>query len=161
MKNIRPARQKDHSAIIAIWHAGWHDAHADLVPEALLKFREIEHFWLWLESSADQFFVATLRKSIVGFVAINEAEIAKLYVASSARGTGTAAALLAFGEQRMADSGVTDALLYSTAGNTRAERFYRRNSWVLSETFQDALWLPEEVEYMAVMDTHRFTKHLG
>ncbi|WP_138933014.1 GNAT family N-acetyltransferase [Roseovarius arcticus] len=161
MDNIRPARAEDHSAIIKIWHAGWHDAHAHLVPEPLLKFREIEHFWLWLEGSADQFFVATSGKSIVGFVATNEAELVKLYVASGARGTGIAAALLAFGERNIADSGVTDALLYSTAGNTRAERFYRRNGWVLSETFQDALWLPEKVANMGVVDTHRFNKHLG
>ncbi len=86
-----------------MWHAGWHAAHAGIVPVEILKFREIGHFWLWLECSVDQFFIATSGTSVVGFVTTNGAELVKLYVASSARGTGTAAALMAFGEQRVAD----------------------------------------------------------
>ena len=160
MEKIRPARHDDNSAIIRIWHAGWHDAHARLVPEYLLEYRKIAHFWYWLESSTDQFFVATSGGTVVGFVATKGAEIVKLYVALTARGTGTAAALLAFGERNIADSGVTDAFLYSTAGNIRAESFYRRNGWVLSKTFADALWLPQSVNSMPLVDTHRFEKNL-
>ncbi|MBL4876394.1 MAG: GNAT family N-acetyltransferase [Cohaesibacteraceae bacterium] len=160
MKNIRPARQEDHSKIIEIWHDGWHDAHSHLVPDSILEFRKIEHFWLWLGCSNDQFFVATKDDSVVGFVTTKKAELEKLYVASSARGTGIAAILLAFGEQRLADSGISDALLYCTAGNIRAQKFYCREGWILGDTFSDALWFPDEENNTVFVDTHRFEKHL-
>ena len=55
----------------------------------------------------------------------------KLYVAANARGTGAAAALLAFGERAIANSGETVAVLYCTAGNTRAQKFYIREGYRL------------------------------
>jgi len=65
MLSIRPAQPKDHSTIVDIWHAGWHEAHASLVPAGVLEFRTVEYFWVWLENSTDQFYVA-LSDGVVG-----------------------------------------------------------------------------------------------
>lgn len=160
MGKIRLARQEDHQAIVEIWHAGWHEAHAKLVAPSILSFREIDHFWLWLESSTDEFLVAIRDDAVTGFVATNGAELVKLYVAPSARSTGAAAALLASGEGRIADNGFADAVLYCTAGNARAERFYRREGWILHETRPDTLWVPQGTSCTVLAETHRFGKHL-
>ena len=95
LSRIRPAHPQDDPAIVDIWHDGWHDAHANIVPHGVLEFRTVEYFRLWLKRSPDQFHVA-LDGDVVGFVALNGSELIKLYVAAAARGTGTAQALLAY-----------------------------------------------------------------
>ena len=160
MFSIRLARPQDHAAIVDIWHAGWHDAHAKLVPEGILKFRTVECFWTWLGCSKDQFHVA-LDDNVVGFVATKGPEIVKLYVAADAQGTGIATDLLSYAEKQMSDDGISDAVLYCTAGNTRAQSFYLREGWVLSDTFADKLWLPETAIGEFIVDTHRYVKHLN
>lgn len=161
MTDIRPAQREDHPEIVGIWYAGWHDAHAKLVPSAILGFRRIEHFQNWLEASTDEFLVAIREDRVVGFVATNGPELVKLYVARGARGTGTAIALLAYGERRIAVNGFADAVLYCTAGNARAERFYHREGWVLRETPPDALWVPPGNNCTVIAQTHCFHKRLG
>ncbi len=84
----------------------------------------------------------------------------KLYVDAKSRGTGTAATLLSFGERRVHDQGMVDSVLFCTAGNARAERFYEREGWTLTETFSDELWLPESAVGVFIADTHRYTKRL-
>lgn len=161
MGNVRLARQEDFPEIVEIWHAGWHDAHAKLVPPQILNFRRIEHFRLWLESSTGEFLVAIQDNAVTGFVATNGSELVKLYVVPRTRGTGTAAALLASGERRIAENGFADAVLYCTAGNTRAERFYCREGWILRETRPDALWVPQDTNCCILVETHRFGKHVA
>lgn len=159
MVSIRLAQPEDHSAIVNIWHAGWHDAHASIVPEGILEFRTVGCFWTWLKCSTDQFHVA-VDNNVVGFVTTKGPELVKLYVAANARGTGIASALLSHGEEKISDSGIPDAVLFCMAGNTRAQRFYRREGWALSNTFADKLWLPENATGEFVVDTHRYEKHL-
>ncbi len=159
MLNIRLAQPKDHSAIVDIWHSGWHEAHANLVPNGILKFRTVECFWVWLKCSNDKFYVA-LNDGVVGFVATNQTELVKLYVDTGARGNGTATALLSYAEAQMSNDGIQGAFLFCTAGNTRAQRFYSRENWILSETFADRLWLPENTAVEFIVDTHRYEKHL-
>lgn len=40
----RNAEDADVEAIARIWHAGWHDAHADIAPEGLARHRTLERF---------------------------------------------------------------------------------------------------------------------
>lgn len=44
MFEIRPAETADYPRIVRLWHQGWHDAHAALVPAGVLAFRTIDHF---------------------------------------------------------------------------------------------------------------------
>jgi len=161
MAAIRPARADDHPAILKLWHQGWHEAHAHLVPPALLAFRTPEHFSVWLEECTDAFYVADDNGVVGGFVSVKGSEVVKLYVAADARGGGIAARLLAHGEAVLAEAGVAEAMLLCTAGNRRAERFYARNGWELTSTRDDALWLPAGIAGAFSIATHRFAKQLG
>ncbi|TXH36067.1 MAG: GNAT family N-acetyltransferase [Rhodospirillaceae bacterium] len=162
MFDIRPMRAEDHSAIIRLWHEGWHDAHAHLVPPAILSFRTPAHFSIWLEQAHDDFYVVDGESGLPsGFVSIKAVGIVKLYVDAQARGGGAAPALLSFAENQLASRGVTEAELFCTAGNIRAEKFYARQGWALSGTFNDALWLPEGITGKFSVDTHLYRKHIG
>ena len=159
--DIRPALAADQAAIITLWHRGWHDAHAALVPPALLAYRTPAHFALWRDQATDRFFVAVRDGAVVGFVSTKAQELVKLYVDGQARGSGTAAALLAFAEARLAAAGAATATLLCTAGNLRAERFYARHGWQVTRRFDDALWLPDGVPGHFTVATQQFQKVLA
>ena len=87
---IRPATAADRPAILRLWHEGWHDAHATLVPAAVLATRKPAHFARWLGDSLDATVVACLSGAVAGFYALDGAELSRLYVARAARGGGLA-----------------------------------------------------------------------
>ncbi|MDF3212581.1 MULTISPECIES: GNAT family N-acetyltransferase [Mesorhizobium] len=89
------------------------------------------------------------------------AELVKLYVSPQARGSGTARDLLSYAEHLLCEQGVAEAELFCTAGNVRAQRFYAREGWRLSRSFEDALWLPDDVAGRFTVETHCYRKHLG
>lgn len=160
MLEIRPAKTADHEEIVQLWHQGWHDAHAGLMPPEVLVFRTKDHFTLWLMETQDAFFVARHDTGVLGFVSVKGGEVVKLYVSNRARGTGAAHALLSFGERLLRDAGIIKAVLLCTAGNIRAERFYKREGWSLSHSSDDALWTPEGVRTKFIVSTHHHEKDL-
>ncbi|KJF74820.1 GNAT family N-acetyltransferase [Agrobacterium arsenijevicii] len=160
MIEIRRAETADHEKIVRLWHQGWHDAHAALVPSEVLAFRTKDHFALWLKGAQDAFYVATNDAELLGFVSIKGAEVVKLYIGKHNRGTGVAHALLSFAEHLLRDEGISKAELLCTAGNIRAERFYQREGWSLSHSFEDALWVPDGVGRKFIVLTHCFQKDL-
>jgi GNAT superfamily N-acetyltransferase len=133
---------------------------ADLVPSEVLPFRTKDHFTLWLKEAEDAFFVAPDDAGVLGFVSVKGGEVVKLYVSNRARGTGAAHALLSFAEKLLRDAGITNAVLFCTAGNLRAERFYKREGWDLSHASEDALWMPEGVRKKFIVPTYRSQKDL-
>ena len=159
MLKIRPAQSTDRADVVRLWHQGWHDAHAALVPPEVLSFRTIEHFNIWLKEASDDFYVA-MSGDIVGFVTVEGPEVVKLYVDRNVRGQGVAHQLLSFAELHLSKNGVREAELFCTAGNGRAENFYRREGWTLIQTFEDALWIPEGISARFAVQTHRFQKNL-
>ncbi|WEX88070.1 GNAT family N-acetyltransferase [Sinorhizobium garamanticum] len=159
MIEIRAARDEDYATIVPLWHRGWHDAHADLVPAELLAYRTLGHFALWLEQASDEFYVAA-DHGLLGLISLKDAEVVKLYVSENARGTGVARSLLSFAEQLLLKRGVRQAELFCTAGNIRAQRFYEREGWSLSRSFEDALWLPKDVVGRFTVQTHCYRKTL-
>ncbi|MDW9358538.1 GNAT family N-acetyltransferase [Sinorhizobium meliloti] len=158
---IRPAVFGDKEAIAHLWHQGWHDAHAELVPPEVLPYRTQSHFPIWLKEAPDTFYVARSGENLLGFVSLQGIEVVKLYVAVGSRGTGVASALLSFAERTLRENGVLEAVLLCTAGNARAERFYRRQGWSLFDTFDDALWAPTGINHKFVVSTHRYRKKLS
>lgn len=160
MLEIRPAVSGEAEAIVQLWHQGWHDAHAELVPPEVLSFRTKWHFLSWLQEASDTFYVAISGKELMGFVSVKGAEVVKLYVSQGARGSGVASALLSFAERTLRQGGIVEAELLCTAGNGRAERFYQRQGWNLVQTFEDPLWVPSGINQNFVVSTHRFRKIL-
>lgn len=158
---IRPTVSRDEEALVHLWHRGWHDAYADLVPLEVLSYRTKSHFIIWFRESQDTFYVAQSGENLVGFVSLKGPEIVKLYVDVGARGTGIASTLLNFAEQTLRQGGILEAELLCTTGNARAERFYLRQGWNLLDTFDDALWVPAAVSQKFVVSTSRYRKNLS
>ena len=159
--DIQAAAPEDEEAIVHLWHQGWHDAHAELVPPEALVYRTKSHFRIWLKEAPDTFYVARSGDNLIGFVSLMGIEVVKLYVGVGARGTGVASALLGFAEHALRQDGVSQAELFCTAGNIRAERFYIRQGWCLIDTFDDALWAPPGISQKFVVSTHRYRKRLA
>jgi GNAT superfamily N-acetyltransferase len=127
--NVRAADAAELPALAKIWYGGWQDAHAEILPEELKRIRTLESFGERLQAALPGLRVAGPRGAPVGLCIIKGDELYQLYVAAEARGTGTAAALLAEGEARMAANGVARAWLACAIGNQRAARFYEKCGW--------------------------------
>ena len=158
---IRPAGPDDRQAILALWHQGWHQAHAHLVPAAVLRYRTAAYFALWFDQCTDLFQVADIDGAVHAFVSVKGCEIVKFYVAEKARGEGLAGPLLSHAEALLSAQGVDQAVLFCLAGNLRAERFYARQGWEIADTIDDELWVPDGVGETFTARTHRLVKSLG
>jgi GNAT superfamily N-acetyltransferase len=125
---LRAAKPDDVEAIATVWHTGWRDGHLGHVPEALVAHRELDEFRRRVPDRLATTTVAVDEGAVVGFVTLHDDEVEQVYVASVARGTGTAAALLAEAERQVARR-FDRAWLAVVAGNARARRFYAREGW--------------------------------
>jgi GNAT superfamily N-acetyltransferase len=126
---VRPAAAAEIADLAEIWYQGWHEAHAQLVPEALTRLRTLESFQERLEAALPQVRVAGPRGEPVGFCIVQGDELYQLFVAAESRGSGAAAALIADAEAHLAKNGVTTAWLACAIGNERAARFYEKSGW--------------------------------
>lgn len=125
---LRPARPDDIPALAALWHLGWHEAHAAYTPAALTSLRTEEDFARRLVHLLPDTIMAGAETAL-GFCTIRDDEIYQLYVAPEARSNGLAARLLTDGEKRLAGRGVGRARLDVGVENHRAARFYARQGW--------------------------------
>ena len=126
---IRPAEDADRDALLQLWHDGWHDGHAGVVPDALKALRTRADF----AGRLDELLADTLTAGPVGeakaLCTTLGDEIYQFYVAAEMRGTGLAARLIDAGEARIAAHGHPVARLDVAIGNGRAEAFYRKCGW--------------------------------
>ena len=123
---IEPARQEDVSAIAALWHAGWHDAHAEVVSADLVATRVPEEFTNRARAHLARTFVARNGEGIAGFFMLDGSEVYQFYVDALLRGSGAAAALMSEAERHLKGK---LARLDCTVGNDRAARFYEKAGW--------------------------------
>lgn len=126
---IRPPMGEELDQLGRLWHDGWHEAHAHLVPPELTRLRTLESFRRRLETALPAIRVAGDPLDPLGFCWIREDELFQLFVRPAARGGGAAAALLADGEARLAEQRVRTAWLACAIGNDRAARFYEKSGW--------------------------------
>lgn len=157
---IGPFRSEDRNALVRLWHAGWHDAHASLVPKGVLAWRRPTDFRSWFDPAAEDWFVARGTDPL-GFVTVCGREVAKLYVGQKARGSGVAAALLAHAQAVIGRSGFAEAELLCLDGNWRAQNFYQREGWRLATIFSESLWVPDGVDARFAAQTRRYVKRLS
>lgn len=130
---LRPATADDVEALAALFHRGWHDAHAGHVPDGLTERRTLAAFRDRVAarvSDTDDTTVAEVDGVVAGFIMIAGAEVEQVYVDRSFRGTGLASTLLAEAERQVAALGHDDAWLAVVVGNARARAFYERQGWV-------------------------------
>jgi ribosomal protein S18 acetylase RimI-like enzyme len=154
---IRDAHPSERDALARLWHEGWQDAHAAIVPPALARLRTLESFRDRLAACAD-IRAAGPKGAPLGFAVIKDDELYQLFVARAARGTGLAAALTDDAEARLAAAGVRTAWLACTVGNERAARFYEKAGWRRVGTEP---YLAETSEGPYRLDVWRYEKALA
>jgi GNAT superfamily N-acetyltransferase len=126
--HLRAATYSDIDEIATIWHDGWFDGHQGHVPDELITHRTPAEFRRRIGDRIGSTIVAVRHATLAGFVVVIDDEVEQLYVTATARGTGTAARLLAHGEQIIGRTHA-GAWLAVVGGNTRARRFYERCGW--------------------------------
>lgn len=124
---IEKATTADVAEVAALWHEGWHQGHAAIVPEALVASRQMAEFTARTSAWADRTYVARREGALAGFYMLEDDEIYQFYVASTFQGQGVAAALMASAERALAGR---QAWLACSVGNERAARFYEKTGWV-------------------------------
>lgn len=140
---LRPARNDELDALARLWYDGWQDAHAVILPEALQRVRTFPSFRMRLRESLPRVRVADMGGDAVGFAIVEDDELYQLFVSAAARGTGTAAALVADAEAILAAAGVETAWLACAIGNRRAARFYEKCGWRLAGEMVNPLPMPD------------------
>ncbi len=121
----------DHIPHIAdIWASGWHEAHAEIVPEDLLRLRSPESFVERARDTIAQTRIAVAGDNdVLGFCMIKDDELYQMYVPPRARGLGVAQALIGDAETQIRAAGHGTAWLACAVGNERAMRFYQKAGW--------------------------------
>lgn len=134
---ITPAQPADAAAIATIWHRGWHQAHAAIVPDALTALRSPEEFATRTDAHLDQTHVAWIDGQIAGFFMLDQDELYQFYISAAFQGSGSASKLM-----HGAEAALGEGLkwLACTVGNDRAARFYEKSGWVRAGV------IPYEVE---------------
>jgi ribosomal protein S18 acetylase RimI-like enzyme len=127
--DVRDAEAAEIDRLAEVWHEGWHEAHAPIVPAELTRLRTLESFRDRLRDALPNVRVVGPHGDPVGFCIVRDAELYQLFVSVQSRGSGAAAALIADAEARLAESGLETAWLACAIGNERAARFYEKCGW--------------------------------
>jgi GNAT superfamily N-acetyltransferase len=160
MPAFRPAGPDDVEAVARIWADGWRDGHLGHVHEDLVAVRTDGSFLARTQqriAATDDTTVAEVGGAVVGFVMLDGDEVEQVYIASSARGSGVAAALLDEAERQVRAGGHTTAWLAVVAGNARARRFYEKRGWWDVGAFDYEAAGPDGA---MVVPSHRYEKRL-
>jgi len=131
---VRSADATEIDHLTRLWHDGWHQAHAPLVPQELTRLRTPKSFRERLQAAFPNIHVVGPLGAPIGFYALKGGELSQLFVSAEAHGSGVAAALIADAEARLAEHGVETAWLACAIGNNRAARYYVKNGWSLART---------------------------
>ena len=127
--HVRAATEDEIDVLARIWHDGWRDAHAEILPAELGRLRTFESLRDRLPAMLPSLRTIGAPGAPLGFHYVRDRELNQLYVSREARGAGVAAALVADAEARLRETGVETAWLACAIGNDRAARFYEKCGW--------------------------------
>lgn len=137
---IRSAVPADALAVATVHVRAWQQGFKGLLPaEYLAKLDPAERAQRYtfgiMDGSKPQTIVAVIADQIVGFATTGlragEAVLHALYVAPERWSGGVGRALIAEAKKDLRRTGQREAFLWSMVGNTRADRFYTADGWVL------------------------------
>ncbi len=141
--HVRAADTNELDALAKLWFDAWQDGHAAVVPAELARRRTFADFRKRLAAHLPLVRVIGPVGAPLGFSIVKENELYQLFVASAARGTGSADALIGEAEARVAAQGAGMIWLTCAIGNSRAARFYEKRGWRRAGTVRDVLETPE------------------
>ncbi len=127
---LEPATDLLADQICEIWEAGWHEAHAKIVPASLRALRNTKSFYQRALENVDGTRVAIGNRAVFGFCMVKEDELYQMFVSPASRGSGVARALIDDTERRILTNQHNTAWLACAVGNERAARFYEKSGWV-------------------------------
>lgn len=142
---VRRVSPAEVAHLAKLWHDGWQDAHARILPAELARARTLESFKDRLDADLADIRAVGPLGAAKGFCIVKDDELYQLFVAAPSRGRGAAAALIRDAEARIAESGARSAWLACAIGNERAARFYERCGWSLVGTMESRLETPDGV----------------
>ncbi len=155
---VRDASVSEAQQLARLWYDAWQDAHADILPAALARIRTLANFQERLLHDLAHVRATGGIDAPTGFCIAKHGELYQLFVSADARGSGAAAVLLADGERRLADAGVSTGWLACAIGNKRAARFYEKHGWSRIGVMTSHLDTPEGV---FALDVWRYEKRLA
>lgn len=139
---IRTAQPDDLMPLAALWHDGWHDAHAGILPAELTALRTPASFVERVRDALPSIRVAGPAGRPAGFHILKDDELYQLYVSAEHRGAGIAAALMADVVAGLRERGFQRGWLACAIGNERAARFYEKQGWSRTSTIDYAATTP-------------------
>jgi GNAT superfamily N-acetyltransferase len=154
---VRAAEHADVPELIRIWHDGWHDAHARIVPAEMTRVRTIDNFRQRVAGALSAMWLVGEVGAPLGFYVLKSDELHQLYVCEKARGTGVGATLLSDAEMRLGRNGIEVAWLACAIGNDRAARFYEKSGWRRAGTVGIDVGTPAGI---MPLDVWRYEKRL-
>lgn len=154
---VRSAQESEIDALAKIWHDGWQEAHAQILPAELARYRTRDSFKQRLRAALPSVRVAGAPGSPVGFCMVHGDELYQLYVSARGRGAGVGRALLADAEARLSAIGGNTVWLACAIGNERAAMFYQKHGWRRTGTMINQLNTPDGP---FPLDVWRFEKEL-
>jgi GNAT superfamily N-acetyltransferase len=126
---IRDGAEGDVDTLAHLWHSGWQDAHAEILPDELKRLRTLESFRERLAVGLADVRTAERAGALLGFSFAKGDELYQFYVARVARGGDVSALLTADALATFRRSGIQTAWLACAIGNERAARFYEKHGW--------------------------------
>lgn len=155
---VRSAEEAEIDHLARIWHDGWQDAHAQILPAELTRVRTLSSFKDRLRAALPNTRVVGPTGAAVGFCIIKSDELYQLYVVAQSRGSPVAASLIADAESRLRENGVETAWLACAIGNMRAARFYEKCGWQRVGTMMNPL---DTTAGIFPLEVWRYEKQLG
>ena len=155
---VRTPEVSEIDALARIWHEGWQDAHAELLPSELARERTLESFRERLPKLLTDLRTIGEPSEPLGLSITKDDELNQFYVAAESRGKGIAKTLIDEVEHRLAANGVRTAWLACAIGNNRAARFYEKSGWHLARTFTHKIETPDGP---LAFDVWRYEKDLS
>ena len=153
----RPADPSESDVLTRLWYDGWQDAHAAIVSATLTRARTLESFAQRMSAALADVRVIGPRGAPLGFAMLKGDELYQFYVASEARGTGVASALIVDAESQLSARGIETAWLACAVGNARAAKFYQKSGWYLARTMISRL---DTTDGPFDLEIWRYEKHL-
>jgi GNAT superfamily N-acetyltransferase len=157
LPDLRPAVAADIPVLARIWHDGWHEAHAHLLPADLTALRTLQNFAERLPAMLSDTWVCGVEGNAAGFCTIRADELYQLFLAPAARGTGVAQLLVRDAEQRLRARKIAQAWLSCAIGNDRAARLYEKCGWHREGTMIN---LAETSQGAFPIETWRYVRRL-